>query len=289
MFLFETESANAQFENRGVYLHGVAIKSEVVNKNNRFYPRHILESGLESLNEKIKSGSAYGSFGHPTSTETDSTRISHIVESLRRRGNDWHCRSRVIDEGCGKILQSVLRARGNVGYSSRSSGSTKKHGDHELVQEGLTVHTIDVVQDPSIGTFAKALHESILNESFNAEDTKLAIKLLKESKYPTADDNYYSDLFRGHKAFNLPDDGKTHLERLNASEEMVLNKLRTLSKEIQLSDPGLSSETFKTYLQSTRDPIERAKITREFMSNLKNARMRLMAMDALARASRFNS
>ena len=254
ILLFETEKATTHTEGKNTYLEGIALRSEVVNKNHRFYPRHVLESAVESLNEKIKEGNAFGCFGHPTSPETDHARISHVVQSFRRRGNDWHARARVIDEGAGNIVKAILKAKGKVGFSSRGSGSVKQNGNHVVVESGYVLHALDCVVDPSIGSFAYVLKESILNDSFSPSEAALAIKLMKESKYPSADPKYYELPFRGHAAFGLADDGKTYPERLQDEERALMARLADVQREISLQDPGPDSGTYRTYLQSIKDP-----------------------------------
>ena len=290
ILLFETEKATTHTEGKNTYLEGIALRSEVVNKNHRFYPRHVLESAVESLNEKIKEGNAFGCFGHPTSPETDHARISHVVQSFRRRGNDWHARARVIDEGAGNIVKAILKAKGNVGFSSRGTGNTKKSGNHEVVETGYRLHALDCVVDPSIGSFAHVLKESILNESFSPSEAALAIKLMKESKYLSADPRYYEMPFRGHAAFTgLEDDGKTYPERLQDEERALMARLADVQREIALQDPGLDPEKYRTYLQSIKDPVQRARQAREFMDHLRNERMRKMALGHLSRISKYNS
>lgn len=58
---------------------GILLQTDVVNKNGRIYPSHIVMKELERYKEQIKNGSAYGELDHPSSDAVSLSSASHIV------------------------------------------------------------------------------------------------------------------------------------------------------------------------------------------------------------------
>ena len=75
---------------KSLYLEGVFLQSETVNRNKRSYPRNILEREVKRYNKDyIKENRAFGELGHPEGPTINLERVSHMVTNLRRSGNDW--------------------------------------------------------------------------------------------------------------------------------------------------------------------------------------------------------
>jgi hypothetical protein len=110
-------------------------------------------------------------------------KISHVIESVRRRGNDWIGTVKLIDQGAGKIAKSILEAGGKLGFSTKSVGEIERHksGEYDVIKPGLKIHSIDLVGEPSSGEFAKKISESVMSDKLSVEDSALAIKILHEN------------------------------------------------------------------------------------------------------------
>ena len=75
---------------KSLYLEGVFLQSETVNRNKRSYPRNILEREVKRYNKDyIKENRAFGELGHPEGPTINLERVSHMVTNRRRSGNDW--------------------------------------------------------------------------------------------------------------------------------------------------------------------------------------------------------
>jgi hypothetical protein len=110
------------------YIEGNLLIDDKVNLNNRRYSSDLLSESVADVSDRIRQKSLFGHLGH-VGPNNDPTRVSHVIESLTQKGSNWWGRARVISEGGGKILQSILRAGGAIGMSSAGLGSVKKSKD----------------------------------------------------------------------------------------------------------------------------------------------------------------
>lgn len=144
------------------YLKGVHMQTEAPNKNNRIYPRHIMEKEIQRYMEesvKPKRASAMGELGHPDTPTINIPLASHIIENLYFVGNDIHGVSKILDTPNGKIAKSLIDEGIVLGMSSRALGSVKEENGHNIVQEDVRLSTVDIVAEPSAH---KALVDGIL-------------------------------------------------------------------------------------------------------------------------------
>ena len=70
---------------KSYYIQGPYLQAEVKNGNGRTYPQKVLESQVKAFNEnRIKHNRAMGELGHPSSTEINLDRVSHLIKELNR-------------------------------------------------------------------------------------------------------------------------------------------------------------------------------------------------------------
>lgn len=137
-----------------LYLEGIFMQAEVVNRNKRLYPKPILEQAIDKYKrEQVLTKQALGELNHPSRANVDPMLAAIIIEDLWWEGNNVMGRARVIegDKGPGDKLAANIRAGWVPGVSSRGLGSLKPSGKgYNIVQEGfrLTVG-VDVVWGPS--------------------------------------------------------------------------------------------------------------------------------------------
>jgi len=138
---------------KSLYLEGVFLQSETVNRNKRSYPRNILEREVKRYNKDyIKENRAFGELGHPEGPTINLERVSHMVTNLRRSGNDWIGKAKVMRETpYGKIVESILKEGAKLGVSSRGMGSLEEQKDGtKIVKDDFYLATAaDIVADPS--------------------------------------------------------------------------------------------------------------------------------------------
>jgi len=242
---------------------------------------------------------------------SNTTRFSHVVESVRRRGNDFIGTVKLIPEGAGKIAKAILDAGGNLGFSTKSIGEVERHKDgYDVIKPGLKIHSIDLVGEPSSGEFAKALSESIMSESLSVEDSALAIKILHESLAYSHLDKWghglrqqqekmdmsgmWDNLFAGHEGFPSTKNSKmaikSFIDRMNDEEAEKFAQLMGLQTDPNYApdQEGMNYEILK-YLDLIKDPIERRKAKDAFWGARNDKIRRQRAMAFLSLLGKYNN
>ena len=235
IFLFESKPVKVQNEGTRCYLEGVFCpQADVKNLNKRIYKKSILDESVGEFNDKVKSGNAYGTLGHEQSPTVDPSKISHVVQSLTKKNNLWHGRARVIDEGNGKILKSIIGAGGSLGMSTRSTGSTSYDSDQDahIVNPDLKIHSIDVVESPSNKKgFVKALSEAILLEE-TAAHRSLTSQQLNDLKVMLASFGKEVEFDRTYGSMQNPHMTETVPQQLERLKKEILQKLLDVQQQI---------------------------------------------------------
>lgn len=138
----------------GLYIEGIFLQADVVNRNKRLYPKRILETAIDRyIKEQVNTKQALGELNHPSRANVDPMQAAIIIEELHWQGSNVIGRARIIegDHGPGDKLAANIRAGWIPGVSSRGLGSLKDSGKgYNIVQEGfrLTVG-VDAVWGPS--------------------------------------------------------------------------------------------------------------------------------------------
>lgn len=133
------------------YIEGIFMQADVVNRNRRLYPGHIMEAEINNYQKNwIDTKRSAGELNHPNTMEINPERISHITEEIRIDGKNYIGRAKVLNTPTGKTVQGLLEGGVVVGVSSRASGSTRKLSNGvSQVLEDLSLRAIDVVFHPS--------------------------------------------------------------------------------------------------------------------------------------------
>ena len=138
---------------KSLFLEGVFLQSETLNRNKRMYPRPILEREVKRYKKDyIKENRAFGELGHPDGPTINLERVSHMITDLRRSGNDWVGRAKVLRETpYGKIVEGILKEGAKLGVSSRGMGSLEEQSNGtKIVKDDYFLATAaDIVADPS--------------------------------------------------------------------------------------------------------------------------------------------
>jgi hypothetical protein len=145
-----------------MFIEGIYLQSEVKNKNGRIYPKGVMEEAVgKYINEKVKTGVAYGELSHPSGPNINPDRVCHRITELRWDGNNVIGKSKV-GGPLGESVIKLMELGGKVGVSSRGLGSlkTNKDGIMEVQNDYKIATAADVVLDPSApDAFVKGIME----------------------------------------------------------------------------------------------------------------------------------
>lgn len=168
-YLFEEQDGK-----KSLFIEGIFMQSEIKNKNGRMYPISVLEKEVNRyVAEAVQGNRAYGELGHPNSPTINLDRVSHMIKSLRREGNDFIGKAKIMDTPMGNIVRNLIGEGANIGVSSRAVGSLKNQDGVMIVQEDLHLATpADIVADPSApSAFVRGIMENsewVYNASHDA-------------------------------------------------------------------------------------------------------------------------
>ena len=108
------------------FIEGPFLQSNIVNKNNRQYPKQVLANEVARYDkEYIQKKRAYGELGHPQGPTINLERVSHIIQSLKEDGDNFVGRAKIMDTPYGTIVKNLMKEGCQLGVSSRGMGSIK--------------------------------------------------------------------------------------------------------------------------------------------------------------------
>lgn len=138
---------------KGYYIEGIFLQAEIKNRNGRVYPMEVLEPEVRRyIREYVSQNRAFGELNHPDSPNINLDRVSHIIKELKRDGNNFVGRAKImIESPMGKIVKCLMDEEARLGVSSRGMGSLKENRDGtQVVQDDFQINTAaDIVADPS--------------------------------------------------------------------------------------------------------------------------------------------
>jgi hypothetical protein len=139
--LTEGENHNKTFRIKGIF-----AQAEVRNKNERIYPKNLLEEQVtEYSNTKIKNRQSMGELDHSNTPIINLKLVSHLIESLRMDGNNVIGVAKILDTPNGRIAKTLINEGINLGVSTRCLGNVGQGGR----VNALKFRTVDIVSDPS--------------------------------------------------------------------------------------------------------------------------------------------
>jgi hypothetical protein len=144
-----TEERNGK---KNLYIQGVFLQSECVNRNGRMYPFQIMEREVKRYCENyVQKGRALGELGHPDGPTVNLDRVSHKIVSLEQKGNNWVGKAQILSTPMGNIAQALLGDGVCLGVSSRGIGSLRENtkGYKEVGEDFMLATAADIVADPS--------------------------------------------------------------------------------------------------------------------------------------------
>jgi hypothetical protein len=184
-----TENVNGK---KKLYIEGVFCQAETKNRNGRVYPIQTLNNAVNYYIENfVNRKRAVGELGHSATPTINYDRVSHIIESITRRGNDFYGKASITNTPMGNIVKNLHEEGVVFGVSSRAVGSLRSTNEGvNIVGDDLMFSTVaDIVHDPSCTTaFVNGIMEGkewyfdVTKKEWLLENTKKTINKLVQSR-----------------------------------------------------------------------------------------------------------
>lgn len=161
---------------KDLYISGIFMQQETKNRNGRVYPAAVMEKAVNKyIAEYVNTKRALGELNHPPSIQVNPERVSHLITELKRDGNNWIGKAKILDTPMGQIVKGIIKGGGSLGVSSRGVGSLKESNGVKIVQDDFSLATIDIVSDPSAhDAWVGGIYESLDYEW--KDDTLVEVK-----------------------------------------------------------------------------------------------------------------
>ena len=150
---------------KNYYIEGVFLQGNLKNRNGRMYNTDILDKEVKRYNDEyVKQSRAFGELGHPSGPTINLERVSHMIKSLSREGNNFIGRAKIMDTPYGNIVMNLMNEGAKLGVSSRGMGTLvqNKQGIHEVQDDFFLATAADIVADPSApDAFVRGIMEGV--------------------------------------------------------------------------------------------------------------------------------
>ena len=159
-----------------LFITGPYMQCEAVNKNKRIYSEGEMDREVNRyITEMVKTKRAMGELNHPTKAEVDLERACHIVTDIRKEGNTFFGKSKVLSTPTGQIVRSLINDGVKIGMSSRALGKLNEQANGINRVTEFRLVAIDCVADPSCpSAFVNGILESkqfVLRSDGRLEET----------------------------------------------------------------------------------------------------------------------
>ena len=149
---------------KNYFIEGIFMQGDIKNRNGRIYPSATLENEMKRYSKDfIETKRALGELGHPDGPQINGDRVSHLITDMRRDGNDFYGKAKILSTPMGEIVKSLLDEGVKIGVSTRGLGSVKAGRDGVMeVQKDFHLATVDIVTDPSApNAFVNGIMENV--------------------------------------------------------------------------------------------------------------------------------
>jgi hypothetical protein len=137
---------------KSMFIEGVFMQSNIKNRNGRVYPTEVLEKEVARYNkEYVEKKRAFGELGHPQGPTINLERVSHLITSMKKEGDNFVGKAKIMDSPYGNIVKGLINEGAQLGVSSRGMGSLKQNneGINEVQDDFYLATAGDIVADPS--------------------------------------------------------------------------------------------------------------------------------------------
>lgn len=149
---------------KNYFIEGIFMQGDIKNRNGRIYPSATLENEMSRYQKEfIETKRALGELGHPDGPQINGDRVSHLITEMKRDGNDFYGKAKILSTPMGEIVKSLLDEGVKIGVSTRGLGSVKAGKDGVMeVQKDFHLSTVDIVTDPSApNAFVNGIMENV--------------------------------------------------------------------------------------------------------------------------------
>lgn len=170
LFTELTEEVHYIVEDKGngkknYFIEGIFLQGNLKNRNNRMYSTDLLNKEVSRYsNEYVKENRAFGELGHPSGPTINLERVSHMIKSLTKEGNNFIGKAKIMDTPYGNIVKNLMDEGAKLGVSSRGMGSLQlnKEGIQEVQDDFFLATAADIVADPSApDAFVRGIMEGV--------------------------------------------------------------------------------------------------------------------------------
>jgi len=137
---------------KSMFIEGVFMQSNIKNRNGRVYPTEVLDKEVSRYNEEyVQKKRAFGELGHPQGPTINLERVSHLITTLKKEGDNYVGKAKIMDSPYGQIVKGLIGEGAQLGVSSRGMGSLKpnREGINEVQDDFYLATAGDIVADPS--------------------------------------------------------------------------------------------------------------------------------------------
>ena len=202
---------------KNYFIEGIFMQGDIKNRNGRIYPSATLENEMGRYQKEfIETKRALGELGHPDGPQINGDRVSHLITEMKRDGNDFYGKAKILSTPMGEIVKSLLDEGVKIGVSTRGLGSVKagRNGVME-VQKDFHLSTVDIVTDPSApNAFVNGIMENV---------------------------EYYYDIASGN------------WRATQAIEDIQEEVEKKINRVVRTIDEETATRMFKTFVQSLRN------------------------------------
>ena len=133
------------------FIEGVFLQGNLKNRNGRVYPMEILDKEASRYSKNfIEQKRAFGELGHPDGPTINLERVSHMITSLHKEGDNYVGKAKIMDTPYGKIVKNLIDEGAKLGVSSRGIGYLEEKSGTNSVKDDFQLATAaDIVADPS--------------------------------------------------------------------------------------------------------------------------------------------
>lgn len=210
---------NEETGKKSFFIEGIFMQGNLKNRNGRIYPSETLDKEMiRYQREFIDTKRALGELGHPDGPQINGDRVSHLITSMHREGDNFHGRAKILSTPMGEIVKTFIDEGVRCGVSTRGLGSVKQRNGVMEVQNDFHLATVDIVTDPSApNAFVNGIMENT------------------EFYYDVASNNWIAQ--------------KPVEEVIEEIQETVEKQYRTVTKRI---DEMTAARMFETFVSSLR-------------------------------------
>ena len=222
-------------------------RADVLNLNNRIYPKEVLSTAVENLDKEIKKANVAGTIEHPGGIHSRLDKVSHVLEKVWMKSGRALAQIRILNTTAGRDTMTLIKSGVKVGASSRGIGEV---GYGRKIQPGLVIKSIDLVSAPSFGKDAQITQANII-ESYVPSELDEAFFSLRDSLSNSIKKEFGKDFWVvdfSNKEVVFRKEGATEDEyqkvsyKIKGKETEITGTAETVKKAVQYEEDKMKED-----------------------------------------------